>query len=1060
MKITTRKSRLLATSMAAGIAGAFAAFPAIAQDADEPAIEQVNGATSDVDDREDRVVVTGSRIQRDEFSSTAPLQVITSKTIREAGLIDLGDILQTTSVVSGTQFDGSVTSNGILSDNGPGGSTIGLRGLDASRTLVLVNGRRYAPAGVEGAPSSPDVSLIPSSMVDRIDVLLDGASSVYGSDAIAGVVNVILRDDYDGFNVEAYYNQPEETGGENTRFNFIWGDQGDTSSFVVSGEYVHEESIRTDQRDWTFNDTLGVSCEQAFSITADGIASECDEAQSGIGAAIGPGFSPFILYYGIPGITAEESDFIFGAATTGVPNFVNGRGDLAVDPVHPDRWEIYTILGNQSFDMRPGFEKTALFFTGDKQLDVLNGVEVFGEFSFTNRQTTADLGRNQFTAAIPTDNPFNVFGVNAAPGTVGSAEAFGPLEANSLLLRPWKDSLRVELDQYRTLGGVRGEYGFLNDTWSYELFGGYTRSQGFSQRTGINEINLALSLYTTEFDEASGTFTCGLPNLDDGFGGFFGLDIETCVPIDFLAPSLYSSTPEFAEGDIAVDYLREVRQVTTFIDETIFGGYTTGKLFELPAGDVQGVLGVEWRESAIDTKSDAVTQRGILDGFFFDEPTVGSVNLGEIYGELYIPLASDAPGIENLEVELAGRFIDHEFYGTNSTYSLKGSYSPVDWLTFRSTFGTSFRAPNLRELFLQGTSSFQNAPDPCEVPDIARDFDPVTGDPFYVPEDDTRSQQVLDNCVAEGLDPTELALRGGQTSFQAKSAGNTGLDPEESEAFSAGFVFEQPFTEAFEFQLGVNYFDIEVTNTIYEPGLGQILNACYTSANFPNDPFCTRRQRDRTTGFLTEVDITPFNIAAQEVSGYDFNVNAVFDLSVLGTPTTFTSDLEVTKLDTLRRTITFPGTEPIIEDYVGTFGTTANPFSGSPEWRGTFRQRAEWNAFTWFWQTRYIDVMIDPRYTDNVGDVDTNGDDPTADAAAADALRIVHKTSPYFVHDMSLSYEADSWTARIGVQNLFGEDPPQVDNNVDGAIGIRNVPLGQGYDEIGRRVFVSVSKDF
>ena len=1050
MKSNQTKTWLTRTTVLASFAGALLAPISYAQDTTTEtgdAAETIESVSDDASGVQEKIIVTGSRIVRDEFSSTAPLQVINSETIRESGLIDIGDILQTSSVVSGTQFDGAVTANGILSDNGPGGQSIGLRGLDASRTLVMVNGRRYAPAGVEGAPSSPDVSLLPSSMVDRIDILLDGASSVYGSDAIAGVVNVILRDDYEGFNVEAYVNQTIEGGGESSRFNFIWGEQGETGGFVLAGEYLREEELKTDDRDWGYNSTLGANCEQSFSYTADGIVGECDAAQTGIGITQ----PAFFLYYGVPGISAEDSDLGFGRdGLTGVANFVNGRGDLAVDPVHPDRWEINTILANQSFDMAPAFEKTSIFLTGNKQINVFGlDTEVFTEFSFTNRQTDVDEGYGQFTVPLPASNPFNPFGDNALPNTAGSDDGFGPQDTSSLLLRPWEDSLKVELDQYRLIGGLRGDYQLLGDTWTYETFAGYTRSQGYSERTGVNEINLALSVYTVEFDEANDTFNCGLPNIDDNFGGFFGLDLETCVPINYFAPSLFSANPTFSEGDIALDYIREVRTVSTFIDETIVGGYTTGKLFDLPAGELQGVIGFEWRKDSIDTRSDAVTQRGILDGFFFDEPTVGSVSLGEVYGELYIPLVNDVPGVENLEMEVAGRFIDHEFYGQNSTYSVKGSYSPVNWLTFRSTYGTSFRAPNLRELFLQGTSSFQSAPDPCEVPDIARDFDPDTGNPFYVPEDDTRDPQVLANCVAEGLDPTTLALRGGSTSFQAKSAGNTGLDPEESTAISAGFVFEQPWFEGFEFAIGLNYFDIEVENTIYEPGLGQILTACYNSGNFPNDPFCTRRQRDATTGFLTEVDVTPFNIASQEVSGYDFNANFEFELDVMSTPVTFESDLEVTKLDTLRRTITFPGSEPLVEDYIGIFGTTANPFSGSPEWRATFRQTADFNDFTLFWQTRYIDVL-------------TDDDPPSVDAVSQDdvGLAAVVKTSPYFVHDASFSYNAESWNMRVGVQNVFDEAPPQVDNETTGAISVRNVPLGQGYDVYGRRVFVSIAKEF
>ena len=158
------------------------------------------------DDQEiEEIVTTGSRIARDTFSSISPLQVIDGETSRDLGLVDTAELLRQTTVVQGQQFTtGLSTSAGILTDNGPGSSTVSLRGLDAGRTLVLINGRRLAPAGVGGAPSAPDLNLVPGTLIDRVDVLLDGASSVYGSDAVAGVVNVILRSDFDGLQLDAY----------------------------------------------------------------------------------------------------------------------------------------------------------------------------------------------------------------------------------------------------------------------------------------------------------------------------------------------------------------------------------------------------------------------------------------------------------------------------------------------------------------------------------------------------------------------------------------------------------------------------------------------------------------------------------------------------------------------------------------------------------------------------------------------------------------------------------------------------------------------------------------
>lgn len=1034
------KKRLLASSLFMGLSGGIWSA-AMAQDAptegDDPIVIEEEDEGDEA--RQEKVVITGSRIARDTFTSTAPLQVITSETIREAGLIDVGEIVKTSSVVTGSQLDQTVTTSGFLGDGGPGGASIGLRGLDAERTLVLVNGRRFAPAGVEGAPSFPDISLVPSSIVERIDILLDGASSVYGSDAVAGVVNVILRDQYDGFNAELFRSQPLDEGGESTRANFILGSVGDRGSFMFAGEYVINEPLLANSRDWMRGDD-GRACVRAIEVTEEGdTISQCQEFQAGIGI-LEPTFA---LFYGVPGTTAEESDFTFGAPN-GIPNFVNGRGDLAVSPNGYGRWRDYLAESSEVYDVQPSFERTSFYLNAKRDVDILGGMEVFTEFSFTNRQTRANNGPGQFTAPVPAENPFNPFGEFAAEGTF--ATAFGPQDASVLLVTPWNNEQYVELDQYRLIGGARGDWEFLGSPWDYEVFGGYTRSQGYSERTGVNEVNLALSVYTTEIND-DGEAVCGLRLIaerPDSFGGFFGLDPEACVPINLFSPTLYQGNPTFAEGDAAVDYIRDIRTVSTFVDQVIFGGYTTGTLFELPAGEVKAVVGAEWRDDSIDTRSDSIAQRATLDGFFFDRPTRGSVNIGEIYGELLIPIAKEQPFAYNAELELAGRLVNHEFYGENSTYSLKGSWSPVEFLTIRGTYGTSFRAPNLRELFLEGQSSFETATDPCEVPATATAFDPETGDPFYQPVDpdtgedlDGRDEQILANCRSEGLDPTSLGLRGGATQFQAVNAGNTGLDPETSVAWSAGFVVEQPFFDSFDLTVGVTWFDLTVEDTVFTPTLTQILGLCYTADNFPNSTFCTRRTRDPNTGFLSEVDATPFNVSERVSSGVDFNVNFNTDFTAFNTPMVFDLDLEATKSDEISVLVTIPGEEDDFEDNIGEIGF--------PEWRASARARLEIEDLSFFWQTRYIGEQEDPTPPSTVlgGTVST--------VAAVD---------DYYISDASVTYSAESWLLRVGVQNVFDEEPPLVHLGTSGFVSERNVPLGVGYDQIGRRIFVGVSKSF
>jgi len=240
--------KLLTTTAFTGVASIalLASMPAYAQDAEE--IEEIEEA-EDSNASDDKIVITGSRIRRDSFSSTAPLQVIDSASIQDAGLISLEDVLVQNPVFTGTQLDLQFNNN-FVSDAGPGGAAANLRGLGADRTLVLVNGRRYAPAGIEGAPAFPDISLIPVSMISSIDILLDGASSVYGSDAIAGVINVNLLNEFEGFRIQGTLAEPFETGGQQSRVSFVVGDVGAKGSFTLGAEIEWREGLNGCDRDW------------------------------------------------------------------------------------------------------------------------------------------------------------------------------------------------------------------------------------------------------------------------------------------------------------------------------------------------------------------------------------------------------------------------------------------------------------------------------------------------------------------------------------------------------------------------------------------------------------------------------------------------------------------------------------------------------------------------------------------------------------------------------------------------------------------------------------------
>ena len=244
-------------------------LPVVAQEADDeaedeqqPTTEADSASAAPDDAAVEEVIVTGSRIKRSTYTSIAPLQIIMADVKREAGLIDASEILQEATTASGVQFD--LSFEGFVLDDGPGTTTVNLRGLGASRTLVLLNGRRLAPTGVEGAPVSPNLSIVPGLLVQQYDQLLDGASSIYGSDAVAGVTNAILRKDFDGFTFQLAPSYPHHSGGERQIHSVSWGKNWDRGFVGVGVQYDSRDAVTLADRPWT------AGCERHYEIDQNG----------------------------------------------------------------------------------------------------------------------------------------------------------------------------------------------------------------------------------------------------------------------------------------------------------------------------------------------------------------------------------------------------------------------------------------------------------------------------------------------------------------------------------------------------------------------------------------------------------------------------------------------------------------------------------------------------------------------------------------------------------------------------------------------------------------------
>lgn len=1134
------KARLLQTSILSGVMLGFGGL-AYAQDVpDELDTEVIEIEESEEEDRNvDTMVVTGSRLKRDTFSSTSPIQVITSEDAAEQGLFSAVDILQSNAAASGQQIDS--TFQGFVLDNGPGSETISLRALGANRTLVLLNGRRIGPSGAEGSPSQPSINLIPSSMIDRQDLLLDGASAVYGSDAVAGVVNIILKNDYDGLELEAFADTPEQGAGQDYFVGARYGVSTDRGFIGGAVEYTYQDPWSASDRDFLNNDGLG--CETFREITESGEIRTNDISDTRLNDALGLSSDPgpcrptrltqrfatldggFGSVYFQPDV--NNTGFGFSESTLfSVPIDGNGDGvrDVNFSNFSPNgqQSEIQQIVNEQ--------EQISLFVNGEFTFEGEGNNTAYFEILHADREIKSTSSQAQLFPTVPGNNPFNPCNIEnndcgaaynailADPGYVENFTAFLNTDLNPFgtdncfgiadaactpatfgLDRPTGVSLdvlpivgvrgdrnqtEVDLAQTRYVLGLRGDLPFLNagplSNWEYDVSAQYSDSHGESLRTGVLSDRLDLAIGVNPLTGETLDAPCqGAENFAPEIGA-------GCVPVNLFAPSLFASA---AGGDFASqaerDYLFGDRTFNTDIGQLVVSGIIQGNVFKLPGGSASVLLGAEYREDTIDSQPNRVADEGLLFGFFSDGGAKGDVTNKELFGEVSLPLGTGQPGLRELTIDLAGRLTDNEFYGTNYTYSVKGGWRPIDSLLLRATYGTSFRAPNTRELFLRAQTGFNNQFfDICAVPDAAFEGGGLNGDaPVYDPTNDFRTQRTLDNCFADGVDPTSFRPNNAVYSVEVESGGvaNGGipgfedLDPETSTSFTIGGSFEQPFFDSFDATFGVTYFNMEVEDSIFGVGSQFVTSSCYTGSSGLESQFCDLFDR----GANGDIDLvqTPFlNLNEDAAEFIDYNIRlSKSDIALFGKNWDVFGRSQISQYIS-RTSELIANTEGDVEfdERVGEFGV--------PEWTGSATAGFSMDRWSAAWTTRFIDSVAAPEDDDRPIDPDANNrllavdgftnayDDVNTFNGAGSVVtclgeefgdencRTVSSAPDYFLHSISAAYRGNDWNLRVGVNNVFDKRPPLVSPRE--VFSINNVPIGNGYDLNGREFFVRAQKTF
>ncbi|WP_306253915.1 TonB-dependent receptor domain-containing protein [Parvularcula sp. IMCC14364] len=1042
------KKWLLGSTLLIGASAVAFAPAAYAQGVSSDGVAVIDSDDEDEadDDDQDTVVVTGSRIKRDGFSSASPIQVIDGELARDIGLIDAADLVQQSNVAQGQQIDLGLSSSAGLAvqDNisGPGAANLNLRGLNANRTLVLVNGRRLAPSGVRGAPSGQDVNLIPGSLIERVEILLDGASSIYSSDAVAGVANYILRSEFDGVEFDAFYTYPELGGGEAGQqqvYTGTFGVSNDRAFLSAAIEYSQIQNVTREQ----FGDFYEAfdTCSRTFMRGASGTIYDerCGNGTIGAGVLQSPfGFLIFDENANEPGLPPGYRRAVINAQT-----LFPSSTDLLI---HPE---------NQDDSISPDFRRTTAYLTGEYDLYALGNASAYFEGSYAFRETT-DVGSGQDSIPIPGAYPLNPFN-DVLPEDIAAVNLFFTSQVTT----------ETDVDQSRVTFGLKGDNQFFNkigdlNDWTYDGYISYSRSEGTDLITGLLAGDRVIrTLEGTTEDPNSGALTCDPLVLDDDFSG--GFPSFPCFVADFFDP-FFIANGRFEDEQLN-RYFFPTRFSRTVLQQTLINGFTTGNLAKLPAGNLAAVIGFEFREDEIETQVDRAASGNELVNDFIDLGANGRRSLIEIFGEVEIPLIADKRLAEELTINLSGRWTEEENFGAQMTYKVNAIYAPTDWLTFRGTYGTSFRAPDVGEQFgsnVADFSSLRGAGDPCLTPGIAfeavdSDNDPNTPvDRIYNPDLDPRDPELLRQCREGGgpngfvgVDPTNFGVQGAGTNnlvflgvgTLVTEGASQNLSPETSTASTAGFVIDKNNIGPLDaFSFSATYFDILIEDEVVELGENFIINDCYDAVGGLDTDTCSLFTRDANTGFITQVDNLLINQDSRSTRGVDMalQLQEEFSLPKFKQPFDFTLIGNVTRVLEQEELLGTPGAATLDDD-LGEHG--------NPRWRGNVTGILGYDNWNFLWRTRYVDST----YESNVDpiDEDTSFFSPCLQAGET-ACEFYDTAEPYFVHDLTAAYRGDGFALRAGINNVEDEQPP-----------LANVPFrGVGYDIGGRTYFFNVTKAF
>ena len=761
------------------------------------------------------IVVTGSRLQRTDLTAPSPITIVGQEDVQLSGNLTLEKTMN--------EFPQLASGNTSTVNNGGGAGvlTANLRGLGETRTLTLVNGRRFIPANSNG---SVDLTSIPDALIKRVEVITGGASAVYGSDAIAGAVNFILDDSFEGLQMSAQAGISDRGDAASKKIDITFGADlgGGRGNVAISGAWAKQDPITQADRPFGKLPLAEINGALVYSGSGNIPGTRVPLSQAQRDALVGVNMVPSGPCTAITGIR-------FGEGGTPMPY---------CQPEDTYNYAPFNLL------QRP-LER--INFSALAHYDITDNITAYAEAFFVNAKNNSKLAPDSFTPVTPGAASSTLLVPNYATSASLSPAVRDFFVNNAALFDPDGDGTAAvvgggrradelgtrdsffERQSYAITTGLRGNLDIGKQNWRWDVFYQYLRNRTDTRSEGvINQTRLSLGLDSVV--NGAGDVVCrsGVPG---------------CVPVSIFG--LGSITPE------AGAYLTPSRTANDIFERQVAGASLSGTLFDLPAGPVAVAAGVEYRKDSYQSTPSAMDLNKEY-GAASSNALSGSFDVKEIFGEIRIPILSDTPFFETLAIEGAARYSDYSTVGGVFTWKAGGEWAPVSWVRIRGAYNSAIRAPNINELYSAVGQGFTGGTDPCARPNL------TSADP--------RSQQLRDFCVAQGVPSGDIAnFTQATLGLTQETGGNPNLVEEKSKTYTIGAVISPPFIPRL--NITVDYFNVEVKGAITTINAQQTLNDCYTGLN-ATSPTCLSVFR-LSSGQIDYVRTNQNNIGALKVRGLD-----------------------------------------------------------------------------------------------------------------------------------------------------------------------------------------------